>query len=251
MDNGGGGADAIRSFGRRRGRKLRPQRQDLLRDRLPILRVTGAKGPLAPGDGFRPEALFPGPVRSVWLEIGFGGGEHLACQAAANPDVGFIGCEPFVNGVSTLLAEIERRGLANIRIHDDDARPLLAALAEGAIGRCFILFPDPWPKARHHKRRLIARPTLDALARVLADGAELRVATDDPAYLTAILAEIRAHPAFEWIVAGPSDWRARPPDWPATRYELKARAANRSPTFLRFRRRARRSGEAPPPPGIT
>ena len=232
----GGGADPIRSYGRRHGRKLRTQRQDLLRDRLPALRIPQ---PLDQTGRLDPERLFAKAVSAVWLEIGFGAGEHIAWQAAAHPEIGFIGCEPFVNGVGALLALIDRLGLDNVRVHDDDARPLLAALADGTIGRCFILFPDPWPKLRHHKRRLIAPATLDALARVLGDGAELRVATDDPSYLGWILAALQAHPAFEWVVAGPADWRARPPDWPATRYEAKARAAGRMPCFLRFRRRAR------------
>lgn len=196
-------------------------------------------GPLDQPGGLDPAHLFQPPVDTVWLEIGFGAGEHLAWQAAAHPGIGFIGCEPFVNGVGALLAEIERTSLANVRIHDDDARPLLGALAPGSIGRCFILFPDPWPKQRHHKRRLIGPATVDALARVLADGAELRVATDDPAYLAWILAVVRAHGAFAWVVTGPADWRVRPPDWPATRYELKAREAGRMPSFLRFKRRPR------------
>jgi len=232
----GGEAGPIRSYGRRRGRKLRTRREDLLRARLPVLRV-----PMGPGAGagLRPERLFDPPVTAVWLEIGFGGGEHLAWQAATHPEIGFIGCEPFVNGVGALIAQITDRGLSNVRIHDDDARPLLAALAPASIGRCFILFPDPWPKARHHKRRLIGPSTLDLLARALADDAELRVGTDDPGYLAWILASVRGHPAFIWPVAGPADWRQRPADWPPTRYEIKAREAGRFPCFLRFRRRPR------------
>jgi tRNA (guanine-N7-)-methyltransferase len=232
-DRGGG---PIRSFGRRKGRKLRPRREWLLSERLPALAISARLDQPA---GLAPSALFEDRVVAVWLEIGFGGGEHLAWQAAAHPEIGFIGCEPFVNGIGALLAAIEQESLRNVRIHGDDARPLLGALADASIERCFILFPDPWPKHRHHKRRLFAEPMVAALGRVLADGAELRVATDDPNYLAAILALFLSAPEFEWIARGPADWRTRPTDWPATRYEMKARAAGRTPIFLRFRRRPR------------
>ena len=188
---------------------------------------------------FDPRCLFHRPVTAVWLEIGFGGGEHLAAQAARLPDHGLIGCEVFENGVVRLLAEVERLGLANLRLLIDDARPLLAALAEASLDRVFILFPDPWPKLRHHKRRLVSTATLDALAQAMADGAELRLATDDMDYLRWMLDRVTAHDAFEWLVRRPPDWRERTPDWPPTRYEQKALAAGRRPAFLRFRRRPR------------
>jgi tRNA (guanine-N7-)-methyltransferase len=155
------------------------------------------------------------------------------------PGHGLIGCEVFENGVVRLLAEVERLGLANLRLLTDDARPLLGALTEASLERVFILFPDPWPKLRHHKRRLVSTATLDALAHAMQDGAELRLATDDMTYLRWILERATAHAAFEWQARRPQDWRERPPDWPATRYEQKAIAAGRRPAFLRFRRRPR------------
>jgi tRNA (guanine-N7-)-methyltransferase len=221
-------------YGRRRGRKLRPGQQELWRRLLPTLRVA-----LPPPGTLAPATLFDRPVEAVWLEIGFGAGEHLAAQAAAHAAVGFIGCEVFENGVAKLLAEIEQHRLANIRLFLDDARLLLASLSEASLARVFILFPDPWPKLRHHKRRIVSRATLDALARVMADGAELRLATDDRGYLAWMLEHVTAHPDFEWLAQRPADWRERPADWPATRYEQKAIAAGRMPTFLRFRRRPR------------
>jgi tRNA (guanine-N7-)-methyltransferase len=184
-----------------------------------------------------PPRLFDVQREAVWLEIGFGAGEHLAAQAEAHPDIGFIGCEVFENGVARLLGDITRGGLDNIRIFPDDARLLLDRLGPASIGRTFILFPDPWPKARHHKRRLVGRATLDRLAVVLQPGAELRLATDDRDYLAWMLEETTAHPGFVWTARRPADWRERPADWPATRYEAKARAAGRTPAFLRFIRR--------------
>jgi tRNA (guanine-N7-)-methyltransferase len=184
-------------------------------------------------------ALFGSARPSVWLEIGFGAGEHLAQLAEQHPQTGFIGCEVFENGIVKLLAQIERRRLDNIRIFADDARLIMAVLPAASIGRVFILFPDPWPKRRQHKRRVVSRPTLDALAEIMSDNAELRVATDDADYLCWILEHIIAHPAFEWLARRPGDWRERPPDWPPTRYEAKARAAGRPPAFLRIRRRPR------------
>jgi tRNA (guanine-N7-)-methyltransferase len=184
-----------------------------------------------------PSQLFPVPPAEIWLEIGFGAGEHLAEQAAAHPDVGFLGAEVFENGVVKLLAEVRRRELGNVRILVDDARLLLAALPDGCLGRVFILFPDPWPKVRHHKRRMVSRETLDQLARTMKDGAELRLATDDLGYLRAMLELVPVHPHFAWQARGPADWLQRPADWPATRYEAKAVAAGRIPHFLRCTRK--------------
>lgn len=219
-----------RLHGRRRGRKLRPGRAALLDRLLPRLAV-----PLPPtGDALDWAALFPRPVRALWLEIGFGAGEHLAWQAAQHPDIGLIGCEPFINGVSSLLRLIDDRHLDNIRIHPDDARPLIDALPDAAVGRCFILFPDPWPKTRHHRRRFVRPETLDALARVLADDAELRLASDDAGLVDWMLFHLRRHPAFRWTARRAADWRMRPADWPATRYEAKA--LHGRPVYLAFRR---------------
>jgi tRNA (guanine-N7-)-methyltransferase len=194
---------------------------------------------LPEGGRLDPAALFTQPPRSIGLEIGFGGGEHLAAWAEREPASGFIGCEVFENGIVRLLGAIERKNLDNIRVFAGDARLLLGALPPASLDRVFVLFPDPWPKRRHHKRRLFNRGTADALAAIMTDGAELRIATDDPPYLRAILALLTAHPAFLWLAAGPSDWRSRPADWPPTRYEQKARAAGRVPSFLRLKRRPR------------
>ena len=173
----------------------------------------------------------------MWLEIGFGSGEHLAEQAAAHPELGLIGCEPYLPGVAALLRHVSERSLRNVRILDNDARPLLWRLQAGSVGRVFVLFPDPWRKERHHRRRIVSPPVLDRLALVMRPGAELRIATDDVDYLRWILSHTLDHPGFEWIVAGPQDWRERPPDWPPTRYEEKALRQGRRPTYLRFRRR--------------
>jgi tRNA (guanine-N7-)-methyltransferase len=187
-----------------------------------------------------PGVAFSAPKRAVWLEIGFGGGEHLAAQAECHPEINLIGCEVFQPGIAKLLAHIERRHLDNIRIFANDARLMIAALRPSSIDRVFIMFPDPWPKRRHENRRFVSRATLDDLAAVMTDGAELRLATDDSNYLVWMLERLTEHPFFEWLVRGPRDWRNRPQDWPSTRYEEKARAAGRTPTFLRLRRRFRK-----------
>lgn len=221
--------------GRRRGRKLRPGREQLLETALP--RVAIAAPP--EGDVVDPRIWFSAKPKDVWLEIGFGAGEHLAWQAAANPAIGLIGAEPFLNGVARLLSTIEEDDLANIRILPDDVRPLLAGLDDASLGRVFILFPDPWPKLRHHKRRLVNPVMLDELARVMADGTELRLATDDQSYLVWMLRHLEAHPAFTWLAECADDWRNRPEDWPDTRYEGKNRSGGPGSTFLRYRRNPR------------
>lgn len=222
-------------YGRRRGRPLRAGQRERQSTLLPQVSFV-----VPEAGGLDPASLFAETPRDIWLEIGFGGGEHLAAQAEQHPETGFIGCEVFENGVAKLLSEIDRRGLGNIRVYPQDARPLLTALTPRSIGRVFILFPDPWPKARHHKRRLVAPAALDRLAEIMTDDAELRLATDDPAYLSWMLQHATNHPDFLWTARRPSDWRERPADWPATRYEEKARKAGRKPAFLRFVRRARR-----------
>ena len=221
--------------GRRRGRRLRPGRQRLVDTLLPEIELDPAVAAANPAD------CFPGPVDDVWLEIGFGAGEHLHATATSHPETGFIGCEVFVNGVAALLSRIAttRRPPAgdNIRIFTGDARLLLERLPTASIGRVFVLFPDPWPKKRHHRRRFLAPPQLDQLARVMRPGTELRIATDHMGYLRWTLFHVLRHPMFAWIARGPVDWRERPADWPATRYEQKARAAGRNCVFLRFLRR--------------
>jgi len=181
-------------------------------------------------------------VRAVWLEIGYGSGEHLAAQAATHPDTGFLGCEPYVNGVASLLRQVAAAELRNIRLFGDGARRLVDALADASIGRLFLLFPDPWPKARHHKRRFIQRDTLDALARILADDAEFLFATDHMGYARWTLQHLTVHPAFEWLARGPADWRAPPPGWQPTRYEAKSAARGLPRAYLRLRRRPRTAG---------
>ncbi len=203
-----------------------------MRDLLPALRMTCSHD-----QRLDPRTLFDFPVQNVWLEIGFGGAEHLLEQAGNHPEIGFIGCEPFINGVAKLLAGIEARGLRNIRIHDADARDVLESLAGGSVGRAFLLFPDPWHKKRHHKRRFISPENLDELARVLKPGSLLRIASDIPDYIRWTLTRIHAHTGFEWQARGPEDWRGRPADWPATRYEAKAIRQGRTPVYLSFLRR--------------
>lgn len=213
---------------------MRPGQQ-LLRDTL----LPRLSFELPASGALDPRQLFSPPVEAIWLEIGFGGGEHLAAQATADPRRGLIGCEVFENGIAKLLAEVQRRGLGNVRLFTEDARELIRALPERSLDRVFILFPDPWPKQRHHKRRIVSTETLDALAAAMRDGAELRLATDDRDYLAWMLERATGHRDFEWLARGPRDWRERPADWPPTRYEQKALAAGRRPAFLRFRRRAR------------
>jgi tRNA (guanine-N7-)-methyltransferase len=221
-----------RIYGRRHGRPLRRSQERLLDDVLPRVAIPPGQEPLDPA------ALFAHKPREIWLEIGFGGGEHLAAQATRNPDIGLIGCEPFLNGVVSALGHIGSGNLENVRVWPNDVRLLLARLPERCLGRVFALFPDPWPKKRHNKRRIVQRANLDRLAPLMLPGAELRLATDDLDYLDWMLAETAPHPAFEWLARRPADWRERPEDWPPTRYEQKARRRGVVPYFLRFRRRA-------------
>jgi tRNA (guanine-N7-)-methyltransferase len=219
-------------YGRRRGRRLRPGQRERLAAALGTVQFE-----LPESSQFDPGTLFPQPYSDYWLEIGFGAGEHLAEQAAQHGETGFLGCEVYENGVVRLLGEIERLSLANVRVFTDDARLLLRALPDHSLGRVFILFPDPWPKLRHHKRRMVAPQTLDQLARTMRPGAELRLATDDVGYLRAMLEWVPMHPEFHWLAKSATDWRRRTEDWPQTRYERKAIAAGRTPFFLRFVRR--------------
>jgi tRNA (guanine-N7-)-methyltransferase len=222
-------------YGRRQGRRLRAGLKVLLDELLPQVAI-----PLPRDDGrLDPADLFESPRAGYALEIGFGGGEHLAWQAERHPEIGFLGAEFFINGVAGLLRRVQDRGLDNVRIYHGDARDLLDALAERSLDGAYILFPDPWPKARHHKRRIVQDETLARLAQVLKDGAELRLATDDMDYLRWMLERLLRNPDFEWLARGPRDWRERPEDWPRTRYESKALGQGRRPLYLRFRRRSR------------
>lgn len=218
--------------GRRIGRPLRRSRQLLIDNLLPTLEIAVP----APDDSVDPAKLFASDMQEIWLEIGFGSGEHLVRQAIENPSIGFIGCEPFINGVARLLADIEKHDIKNIRIFRDDARILLRAMRDQSIGRTFILFPDPWPKKRHHKRRIIGPSTIPFLTRLMPAGAELRIATDDPSYKEWILRHLLACDGFEWRARRPQDWRNRPKDWPGTRYEMKAHDAGRPCTYFMFDR---------------
>ncbi len=214
-------------FGRRRGKRLRAAQGRLVETLLPRLRIGGD----ADIGAFR--ALFPQDLR---LEIGFGGGEHLAHEARAHPRVGFIGCEPFVNGIAKLLAIIDQERLANIRISDEDAMKLLPRLPDAAFGRVSILFPDPWPKRRHRKRRILSDETLAELARAMPPGAELRFATDIDDYAGWALARVMRSSDFRWTAERAEDWRRPWPDWPGTRYEAKAIREGRLPSYLTFER---------------
>lgn len=218
-----------RLYGRRQGHPLRAGQAALVATRLPALALP-ATGPLTA------RALF-GDDRPLWLEIGFGGGEHLAAQARANPAVGHIGAEPFLNGVATALAHIEAAGLDNVRLHRGDALDVLEGLPDGGLARAFLLHPDPWPKARHAGRRFVNPGPLALLAAKLAPGAELRIGTDHPVYLRWTLLQMARHAAlFAWDATTPADWRDRPADWPPTRYEAKARRLGHEVWYLRYRR---------------
>lgn len=219
-----------RLFGRRLGRPLRVRKTALLETLLPSLQLT------LPTTGFvQPAAWFANPPKEIWLEIGFGGGEHLAAQAVQNPAIGCIGCEPFRNGVASLLDHIDRQALKNIRIHPDDARPLLAALPPASLARVFILFADPWPKKRHAERRFVQQATLQELARVMQPGALLRLATDDPVLQEWTTAQMRATPFFVPEL-GDGISAQRPIDWVITRYEEKALLAGRTPLYYCFKK---------------
>ncbi|MCH7936375.1 MAG: tRNA (guanosine(46)-N7)-methyltransferase TrmB [Proteobacteria bacterium] len=225
----------LRWYGRRRGHKLRPGRRALMNTLLPRLRLelppAGATLDLA--------SAFDFSVSEVWLEVGFGAGEHLAAQAGAHPDIGFIGCEPFINGIAGLLSRIESEGLTNVRVFDDDARKFLPYLPEASIGRIYALFTDPWPKKRHHRRRFISDQTVGELARALADGGELRLASDHEGYVEWMLERVARHPDFSWPAPGRRDWTDPPADWVETRYERKAKKQGLKPVYLRFPRRPR------------
>jgi tRNA (guanine-N7-)-methyltransferase len=200
-----------------------------MREALPEVALSIAEP--CPSD---PLTLFEAKVDRIWLEIGFGGAEHLIWQAQHNPSAGLIGCEVFEEGVVKALTAIEGAGLKNVRLAVLDAREVLRWLPAGSLDRAFILFPDPWPKKRHRKRRLIQRSFLDLLARAMAPGAELRVGTDIADYARSILLAAKDHPQLKWQASGPADWRERGPDWPATRYEGKAAAQGRRCYFFRF-----------------
>ncbi|MBN7786869.1 tRNA (guanosine(46)-N7)-methyltransferase TrmB [Ponticoccus gilvus] len=222
-------------YGRVKGKTLRPAQETYLDEDLAAL------SPGAVDWEVNPERL---PLdltarfgdRPVWLEVGFGGGEHLVHQAAQNPDVAIIGCEPFINGVAMLLGKIRAAGVTNLAVYPGDARNLFDVLPGGSIAKAFLLYPDPWPKKKHHRRRFVTPEHLDPLAQVLAPGAEFRVATDIPDYVRQTLVEV-PKAGFDWLAERPDDWRAPWGDWLSTRYEQKALREGRVPHYLTFRRR--------------
>jgi len=214
----------IRSFGRIGGRALSARQQALVDDLLPKLTVP---------DGLRdPKDLFP-DLKETWLEIGFGGGEHLAEQARRHPDVGFIGCEPFIEGMAKALTQVDADGLSNVRLRMDDARPLVDALAPGSLDRVFIMFPDPWPKKKQQKRRLIQPDFLDSLHRACRTGARVRFATDVASYADEALGRFRQHGGYRWLGERADDWRTAPADHVTTRYETK-RLGDCAPVWFDF-----------------
>ena len=206
----------IRSYGRTGGRPLSPRQRTLVEEMLPQLRIPADADALA-----EPLALFEPGRQALWLEIGFGGGEHVTAQAARHPAVGYLASEVFVEGLAKCLSDIEERGLTNVRLWDEDARALIDLLPDACLDRVFILFPDPWPKKKHHKRRIIQSDFLDALARVMKPGAHLRFATDVRSYADEALERFLAHGAFDWLAEKADDWRLAPADHVRTRYQTK------------------------------
>lgn len=219
-------------FGRRKGKTLRAGQAGLMDSSLPALRLD-LGGP-APADL---AALFADPVREVRLEIGFGGGEHLIQRAAEHPDVGFIGCEAYINGTAKLLTRIAEERLANIRLWDDDAAILLDWLPTVSLGRIHLNYPDPWPKRRHRKRRFLHDERLPSLARVLQPGAELWFATDIDDYAATALAAVARSPDLVWTARRAEDWLKPWARWQSTRYEAKALREGRRPGYFTFRKR--------------
>lgn len=226
-------------FGRRRGRRLTPLREQRMEGWLPRLSVTLPEA----GGQLDPATLFAAPVAETWLEIGFGVGDHLLAQAEAHPDIGLIGCEPFLNGVAKLVNEVvlraekgDRGPAERIRILPDDARLLLTALPDACLTRAFVLFPDPWPKKRHLWRRIVNPETVAQLARILKPGGELRLATDVPDYAEQMRQGIAAEPRFNLLAEGLGGWPGRPADWPSSKYERKALAAGRICRYFRYLR---------------
>ncbi|KMW56455.1 tRNA (guanine46-N7-)-methyltransferase [Candidatus Rhodobacter oscarellae] len=221
-------------YGRRHGKTLKPAQVVALEEDLGALTLPGVDPSDNPSRA--PLDLDWLDGRPLWLEIGFGGGEHMVHQAAAHPDVAFIGCEPFINGVAMLLRKISQAGVENIRIHPGDVRDLFDVLPEGAVQKAFLLYPDPWPKKRHHRRRAVTPEYLGPLAHVMAPGAELRIATDIPDYVRQALEEV-PKAGFDWLAESAADWRQPWGDWISTRYEQKALREGRVPHYLTFRAR--------------
>jgi tRNA (guanine-N7-)-methyltransferase len=224
-------------FGRRKGRPLRREQARRVETLLPDLAL-----PLDRPTPARLGALFPGDPDDVRLEIGFGGGEHLVHRAAEEPDAGHIGVEPFLNGMAKALAATAERGLANVRLSDADAIRVLDWLPDASLTRVVLLYPDPWPKKRHWKRRFVGADTVARLARVLRPGGLFLFASDIPSYVDWTLSHLRADPRFAWTATRPADWLDPFPGWPGTRYEAKALREGRRPAYLTFERAGARAG---------
>jgi len=220
-----------RLYGRSKGRPLRMGQAALIEELLPALSVPD-EGPI---DG----PLLFGDDRPLHFEIGFGAGEHLAYRADLLPDHGFIGAEPFLNGVAAALGAVRDRNLANVRLHMGDALPVIERLPDASLRFVYLLHPDPWPKARHAKRRMVNPGPLDLIAAKLAPGGEFRLGTDDPTYCRWAMMVMGGRRDFEWLARRAADWQVRRDDWPETRYEHKAKGEGRTSLYLRYRRRPR------------
>lgn len=214
-------------YGRRQGHRLHKKQARLVADLLPKLSpdLTARHAP---------QDWFSETYKAYALEIGFGGGEHLAARAKLDSDCGFIGSEPFLNGVAKLLTVISDENRQNICIYQDDARDVLDALPDNSLAAVYLLYPDPWPKTRHHKRRFVSDDNLTAIHRVLRPEGRFLLASDIAAYIDWSLIHIKRHGGFLWSACQADDWRMPPADWPGTRYEAKALAAGRRPTYLQF-----------------
>ena len=218
-------------FGRRKGKPLSPRREALMENELPRLALDlSAPAPK------NPKELFEADVADICLEVGFGGGEHLLHRARGNPQTGFIGVEPFVGSMAKAVAAVVAEGLANVRLYDDDAVNVLDWLPEASLDLAYQLYPDPWPKKRHWKRRFINEENLDRYARVLKSGSEFRFASDIDTYIDWTLRHCRDHPQFEWLAEVAADWKTPWQGWPGTRYEAKAIREGRTGRYLTFRR---------------
>jgi tRNA (guanine-N7-)-methyltransferase len=224
-------AHSPRLHGRRRGKKLRGHQASLLSAALPALSFDASQ-PLSD-----PMGLFPDSPSALWLEIGFGGGEHLAAEARAHPGTGYLGCEAFLNGIAKALALVEAGSLRNVRLYNGDARAVIEALPRETLDGVYLLYPDPWPKRRHHRRRFLSDEMLTRLARIMRPGAELRFATDIDDNAGWSLARVLRSPDFVWAPAGSRDWQRPWDGWTGTRYEAKALRSGRRPAYLTFLRK--------------
>lgn len=221
-------------YGRVRGKTLRSSQRSYLDEDLEALSPGAVSWEANPRrQPLDLVGLFGG--RPLWLEVGFGGGEHMVHQAALKPGVGIIGCEPYINGVAMLLGKIRAAGVDNLRVYPGDARDLFDVLPEASVDKAFLLYPDPWPKKKHHRRRFVTPDHLAPLARVMKPGAEFRIATDIPDYVRQALEEV-PRAGFDWLAEAPRDWREPWDDWISTRYEQKALREGRVPHYLTFRR---------------